>query len=235
MKEYARYFFAGLFIGLAELLPGISGATVALMFGVYEKLLSFTSKLKDFFALIDKIIPLIIGMIISVIGFSNVIAFLFKNFESSFNLAIGVLMIGYGLVLCYQNLSKIFPSLLLFSLFALIGIAISEFLDSSVEVNNFLLIVYGFIAFSFLIIPGISGSAFLVAIGIYNLIIKAISDFDFSILVPFGIGMLISLMITPRLIKKLISKYQHTILLLFAGIIFGSGLVISGFYKMFFI
>ena len=231
MKEKARYFFAGLFIGLAELLPGISGATVALMFGVYEKLLSFINKLEGF----NIIIPLIIGMIISVIGFSNVIAFLFENFESSFNLAIGVLMIGYGLVLCYQNLSKIFPSLLLFSLFALIGIAISEFLDSSVEVNNFLLIVYGFIAFSFLIIPGISGSAFLVAIGIYNLIIKATADLDFSILLPFGIGMLISLMITPRLIKKLISKYQHTILLLFAGIIFGSGLVISGFYKMFFI
>ena len=231
MKEKARYFFAGLFIGLAELLPGISGATVALMFGVYEKLLSFINKLEGF----NIIIPLIIGMIISVIGFSNVIAFLFENFESSFNLAIGVLMIAYGLVLCYQNLSKIFPSLLLFSLFALIGIAISEFLDSSVEVNNFLLIVYGFIAFSFLIIPGISGSAFLVAIGIYNLIIKAISDFDFSILVPFGIGMLISLIIIPRLIERLISKYQHTILLLFAGIIFGSGLVISGFYKMFFI
>lgn len=231
MKEKARYFFAGLFIGLAELLPGISGATVALMFGVYEKLLSFINKLEGF----NIIIPLIIGMIISVIGFSNVIAFLYENFESSFNLAIGALMIGYGVVLCYQNLSKIFPSLLLFSLFALIGIAISEFLDSSVEVNNFLLIVYGFIAFSFLIIPGISGSAFLVAIGIYNLIIKAISDFDFSILVPFGIGMLISLMIIPRLIEKLISKYQHTILLLFAGIIFGSGLVISGFYKMFFI
>ena len=231
MKEKARYFFAGLFIGLAELLPGISGATVALMFGVYEKLLSFINKLEGF----NIIIPLIIGMIISVIGFSNVIAFLFENFESSFNLAIGVLMIGYGLVLCYQNLSKIFPSLLLFSLFALIGIAISEFLDSSVEVNNFLLIVYGFIAFSFLIIPGISGSAFLVAIGIYNLIIKATADLDFSILLPFGIGMLISLMITPRFIKKLISKYQHTILLLYAGIIFGSGLVISGFYKMFFI
>tara|TARA_X000000368_G_scaffold340701_1_gene278970 strand:- start:1416 stop:2111 length:696 start_codon:yes stop_codon:yes gene_type:complete len=231
MKEKARYFFAGLFIGLAELLPGISGATVALMFGVYEKLLSFINKLEGF----NIIIPLIIGMIISVIGFSNVIAFLYENFESSFNLAIGALMIGYGSVLCYQNLSKTFPSLLLFSLFALIGIVVSEFLDSSVEVNNFLLIVYGFIAFSFLIIPGISGSAFLVAIGIYNLIIKAISDFDFSILVPFGIGMLISLIIIPRLIERLISKYQHTILLLFAGIIFGSGLVISGFYKMFFI
>ena len=92
MKEKARYFFAGLFIGLAELLPGISGATVALMFGVYEKLLSFINKLEGF----NIIIPLIIGMIISVIGFSNVIAFLYENFESSFNLAIGALMIGYG-------------------------------------------------------------------------------------------------------------------------------------------
>ena len=47
MKEKIRYFVAGIFIGLSELLPGISGATVALMFGVYEKILNFLTKLKE--------------------------------------------------------------------------------------------------------------------------------------------------------------------------------------------
>ena len=48
MKDQIRYFIAGIFIGISELLPGISGATVALMFGVYEKLLTFLTQLKGF-------------------------------------------------------------------------------------------------------------------------------------------------------------------------------------------
>jgi putative membrane protein len=55
MKEQIRYFIAGIFIGLSELLPGISGATVALMFGVYEKILTFLSKFKE----LNLIIPLL--------------------------------------------------------------------------------------------------------------------------------------------------------------------------------
>ena len=60
MKDQIRYFIAGIFIGISELLPGISGATVALMFGVYERILVFLSKLKGF----HLIIPLLITYII---------------------------------------------------------------------------------------------------------------------------------------------------------------------------
>jgi putative membrane protein len=69
MNEKIRYFIAGIFIGLSELLPGISGATVALMFGVYEKILTFLRKFKEF----NLIIPLILGMILSVFAFSSLI------------------------------------------------------------------------------------------------------------------------------------------------------------------
>ena len=89
MNEKIKYFIAGLFIGLSELLPGISGATVALMFGVYEKILNFLSRFKDF----NLILPLIIGMIISVLSFSNIIDFLYKNYTDIFNLLIALLMI----------------------------------------------------------------------------------------------------------------------------------------------
>ena len=55
MKEKIKYFIAGIFIGLSELLPGISGATVALMFDVYEKLLDFLRKFNN----LNLILPLV--------------------------------------------------------------------------------------------------------------------------------------------------------------------------------
>ena len=95
MKEKLRFFTAGIFIGVSELLPGISGATVALMFGVYEKILNFLSKFKD----LNLMIPLFVGMLFSVFVFSSTINFLYENHTNAFNLFIGILMIGYGLFL----------------------------------------------------------------------------------------------------------------------------------------
>ena len=91
MKDKARFFIAGIFIGLSELLPGISGATVALMFGVYEKILNFLTKLKY----INLVIPLLIGMILSVFSFSKIINFIYQNHTYAFNLSIALLMIKF--------------------------------------------------------------------------------------------------------------------------------------------
>ena len=107
MNEKLRYFIAGIFIGLSELLPGISGATVALMFGVYKQLISFLTNLKGF----ELIIPLIIGMGISVVSFSSLIHFLYENYESIFMMAIAVIMISYGLFLITTTSKKIFNTI----------------------------------------------------------------------------------------------------------------------------
>ena len=74
MNEKIRYFIAGIFIGLSELLPGISGATVALMFGVYEKILNFLTKFKN----LNLMIPLLFGMIATVFLFSSLYFSLFR-------------------------------------------------------------------------------------------------------------------------------------------------------------
>mgnify|MGYP000720772837 FL=1 len=84
MKDKIKYFIAGIFIGLSELLPGISGATVALMFGVYEKILNFLTKFKDF----NFMVPLIFGMLLSIFAFSTLIDFLYKNYTSILNFLI---------------------------------------------------------------------------------------------------------------------------------------------------
>ncbi|MFL2720434.1 MAG: undecaprenyl phosphate translocase family protein [Gammaproteobacteria bacterium] len=228
MNEKIRYFIAGIFIGLSELLPGISGATVALMFGVYEKILTFLRKFKEF----NLIIPLLLGMILSVFVFSSLINFLYENFTNLFNLLISLLMIGYGIYLVTntylnENINKGKSFYLNLFLAILIGLSLSGFYISGYlyqEPYPFTLLVFGFVACSFLLFPGISGSAFLLSVGAYPLIIGSISNFNLEVLFPFGIGMLLAVTTMPRFINKAYSKYGKSILVFFGGLIFAAGI-----------
>ena len=226
MKDKIRYFIAGIFIGISELLPGISGATVALMFGVYERILIFLSKLKGF----DLIIPLLLGMVLSVFLFSSLINYLYENFTYVFNIFIAILMIGYGIFLTINTYLKElairglkFYTNLFIAI--LIGLYLSRFHTLiSEEPQIMLLVILGFIACSFLLFPGISGSAFLLSVGVYSLIIQSISNFNFNVLLPFGIGMLAALALMPKLINKVYEKYGKSILVFFGGLIFAAGI-----------
>ena len=226
MKEKIRYFIAGIFIGLSELLPGISGATVALMFGVYEKLLEFLRKFENF----NLILPLLFGMILSVFVFSSLINFLYETHTNTFNIFIALIMIGYGIFLVISTFlnedidkgKKFFINLFLA---ILVGLYLASFhINVNQDPNLLLLSLFGFIACSFLLFPGISGSAFLLSVGAYPLIIGSISNIDFGILFPFGIGMLMALVLMPRLINKAYKKFGKSMLVFFGGLIFSAGM-----------
>ena len=226
MKEKIRYFIAGIFIGLSELLPGISGATVALMFGVYEKLLDFLRKFKNF----NLILPLLFGMILSVFVFSSLINFLYENHTNTFNIFIALIMIGYGIFLVIttflnEDIDKGKNFFINLFLAILIGFYLASFhTNVNQEFNPLLLALFGFIACSFLLFPGISGSAFLLSVGAYPLIIGSISNLDYGILFPFGIGMLMALVLMPRLINKAYKKFGKSMLVFFGGLIFSAGM-----------
>ena len=226
MNEQIRYFTAGIFIGLSELLPGISGATVALMFGVYEKLLDFLRKFKN----LNLIFPLLLGMILSVFVFSSLINFLYESYTNIFNTFIALLMIGYGIFLVIstylnEKIDKGKNFYINLFLAIIIGLHITSFhFHGNQAPNLFLLGLFGFIACSFLLFPGISGSAFLLSVGAYPLIIGSISDLNFNVLLPFGIGMLAALVLMPRLINKAYKKYGKSILVFFGGLIFSAGI-----------
>ena len=226
MKEKIRYFIAGIFIGLSELLPGISGATVALMFGVYEKLLEFLRKFENF----NLILPLLFGMILSVFVFSSLINFLYETHTNTFNIFIALIMIGYGIFLVIstflnEDIDKGKNFFINLFLAILVGLYLASFhINVNQDPNLLLLSLFGFIACSFLLFPGISGSAFLLSVGAYPLIIGSISNLDFGILFPFGIGMLMALVLMPRLINKAYKKFGKSMLVFFGGLIFSAGM-----------
>jgi len=233
MKDQLKYFTAGVFIGISELLPGISGATVALMFGVYEKILNFLTKFRD----LNLIIPLFVGMVLSVFLFSSLVNFLYTNFAQTFNIFIAFIMIGYGIFLLIntylkENINKGKTFYLNVFLAIFIGFLLSGFYitgsyppDGPFTLSLGALIIFGFFACTFLLFPGISGSAFLLAVGIYPYIIGSISNLNIDVLLPFAIGMLIALIIMPRIINKAYEKYGKSILIFFGGLIFSAGLL----------
>ena len=240
MTERLRFVIAGFFVGLAELLPGISGSTVAIAFKVYEKFILFLSnlnisnfsfnfkKLNQVFFL-DLIIPFFIAMAISVIFASKFILFLYSEYTNGFLIFLSILMCSISFLIAFR-LKNEFKLNMNWIIYFLAGAIFAALLNTiSLVSNNPSLIVFvlvGFIAFSFFLLPGISGSAILLSIGVYEIIIGSIANIQLEILVPFAIGCLISLLLMPKIINYLLSKYKLNIMIFFAALILVSGVLI---------
>ena len=86
------------------------------------------------------------------------------------------------------------------------------------------LFLSGILAFSFFLIPGISGSAMLVVLGVYGPIIQGIATFNLNLLVPFALGCLISLLLLPKLVLSIYSSNELNLMYIFSGLILSSGI-----------
>ena len=116
------------------------------------------------------------------------------------------------------------PTLLIFLIGGVfLGFLLSNLGVDSANAHPLYLFISGIIAFAFFLIPGISGSAMLIALGVYGAVIKGISNFDLETLIPFGAGCFTSLVLLPRLILAIYKAYEDQMLLIFSGLIFCSG------------
>lgn len=240
MTERLRFVIAGFFVGLAELLPGISGSTVAIAFKVYEKFILFLSNLKisnfsfNFKKLnqvffLDVIIPFFIAMAVSVIFASKFILFLYSEYTNGFLIFLSFLMCSISFLIAFR-LRNEFKFNMNWIIYFLAGAIFAAMLNTISLVSNnpsfIVFVLIGFIAFSFFLLPGISGSAILLSIGVYEIIIGSIANMQLEILMPFAIGCLISLFLMPKIINHLLSKYKLNIMIFFAALIFVSGVLI---------
>ena len=240
MTERLRFVIAGFFVGLAELLPGISGSTVAIAFKVYEKFILFLSNLKisnfsfNFKKLnqvffLDLIIPFLIAMAISVIFASKFILFLYSEYTNGFLIFLTFLMCSISFLIAFR-LKNEFKLNMNWIIYFLAGAIFAAMLNTISLVSNnpsfIVFVLVGFIAFSFFLLPGISGSAILLSIGVYEIIISSIANMQLVILMPFAIGCLISLLLMPKIINHLLSKYKLNMMIFFAALIFVSGVLI---------
>lgn len=214
----------GFIMGIANIIPGVSGGTLAIILGIYEKLINILSCFwKNIKENLKFIIPLLIGVAIALIGGSYIIDWGLDKYP------IATMMLFIGLVLggipfIYIKIHKKYSVLnvSIFIIIAAIVILISLLnTNRTVSLDNisFLLIIrlmfVGMIAAATMIIPGVSGSLTLMNLGYYEGIIKALKGLtdisqlghNIAILLPFGIGVIIGLVLIARLIKWLLKRF----------------------------
>ena len=237
MSNQIKYSLAGFCMGVAELIPGISGATVAVIFKIYPNLMTILSQLriKNLTLNIQSLsqtfqfnvsLPLILSMIIAVIFCSKGINYLLTNYEELFLLSLGLLMILLSIYIInfFQGVSQNKKLLIFLSLGIVIGFVLQDLNIGSGTISTPYLFLSGILAFSFFLIPGISGSAMLVVLGVYGPVIQAVANFNLNLLAPFGIGCLISLLLLPKVVLSIYSIHEQKLMYIFSGLIFSSGI-----------
>ena len=222
----------GMVIGIANIIPGVSGGTMMVAMGIYDKLIHcITHIFKEFKKSVLFLLPIAVGMVIAVVGSSFGIEMLFAKFPMQTNLLFVGLVIG-GLPAIWKKVKgKSIRSghLLVFLVFlafvvgmAFLGETDGKAADVSFTLINVLkLFGIGVIASATMVIPGVSGSMVLMLLGYYNTIISAISDFfralaafdldgilvGIGILAPFGIGVVIGVLAIAKLIEFIFNKF----------------------------
>lgn len=231
----------GFVFGIANIIPGVSGGTLAMTMGIYEDMINSISHfLKDIKKSFSFLLPIGIGAVISILLMSNVISSCLEKYPFPTTLFfIGLILGGVPLIFRKAKKEKIKPVNIIFFLITFSLIAIMAFMSEgsfSINLNNppiymyLILFLVGVIAAATMVIPGVSGSFVLMLIGFYEPIVKAISrltKFDnilgnLLILIPFGIGVVVGIILVAKLIEFLFNKYEITTYYAILGFVFAS-------------
>lgn len=225
-------------MGAADVVPGVSGGTIAFISGIYEELLTSISSFnlglikvvrKEGIKAVWKkvngnfLLALFAGIIISVISLAKLIESLLENHP------ILIWSFFFGLVLASiiyvgKQISKWnFGSVFLMVFGAVLAYYITT-LNPLVSENSSLwfLFIAGSIAICAMILPGISGSFILVLLGAYKPVLNAVNNKDFVSISVFMVGAVIGLLSFSRILKWLFSKYKNFTLAALTGFIIGS-------------
>ena len=250
MKENIILAIKGFIMGIANVIPGVSGGTLALTLGIYEK---FIKAISHFFTNLKEnikfLIPIAIGMVLAIITMSNVIDYSFKNFPLPTTLFFMGLVIG-GIPLLTKKvtgtkeLKKPSSYIIATITFAIVMIfALSEKLfninlTANLSNMNFfeyiILFIVGIIASATMVIPGVSGSLVLMLLGYYYPILALVKEVTkFQNLLPniiaggvFGLGILAGIVGVSKLIEYLLEKFETKTYFGVLGFIFASVLAI---------
>ena len=220
----------GFFIGIAFIIPGLSGGTLAIYLGVYEKLLhSIGNVFKEFKKSIKFLLPIFLGIGISVVLLAKLFSILIEwNSFVVLLFFIGLIIGGVKPIYKKASIDKMTPSSwasLLISFSIIILLVVFEKTGQSTGIDyitinfkNILLIFFiGMAASMTMIVPGISGSALLLVLGYYTAIVSNVvgNIFDFSnilynleVIIPFALGAAVGIILFSKVIEYCFKRYQ---------------------------
>jgi len=225
----------GLLIGVTDLVPGVSGGTVAFILGIYDRLLEAISGFfsREWKKHIGFLIPLAIGVVLALLLFSRLIDYLLETHPEPtqflfMGLIIGVLPFIFKEAGAKQNFKSKHIILLIVLAIGMASLAFikpdetAEAITSLSGSNVFLLFIAGWLASMAMLLPGISGSFVLLLIGVYPTAIKALKDLNIPIVLVIGAGVILGFIISSKVIRYLLTHFKYMTYAVIIGLIFGS-------------
>ena len=223
----------GMVVGIANIIPGVSGGTMMVAMGLYDKLIHSITHLKSEFKQSMKLlIPIFAGAGIAIVVLSKLFEFLLDTYPIPTNFAFCGLIIGSLPFIVKKvkghsvTIGKIIPFLVFFAiviLMAMLGETGGKTADVTFGLVNVIKLFFvGVVAAATMVVPGVSGSMMLMLLGYYDVILKTINlfvdslvKFDMAglmqgvgVLAPFGVGVLIGIGVIAKLIEFIFSKAE---------------------------
>jgi len=230
-------FLRGLMMGAADIVPGVSGGTVAFITGIYDTLLgSIRAVDLEFLGKLFKadisgawqhvnggfLLALLLGIGTSIFSLARIISWTLEHHPVPLWAAFFGLILGSALVLLRQVHNWSVPRVLCL----LAGVALAVFIALSpvatLEVGFASVFLSGFLAICAMILPGISGSFILVLLGMYGTVLTAVKSLDLMFLAVFAVGAASGLICFSRLLYWLLHRFHQATMALLTGFLFGS-------------
>ena len=238
MREHIANFLKGFAMGVANVIPGVSGGTIALLTGIFERLINALKsfdveavrlllkfKFREFAQHVDFgfLLSVFVGVGVSIISVAKLLEFLFQSYP------VYVWSFFFGLILVSvwfvgKSIGKIdVAAAVSFVVGAAVAFGLSVMNPATENTAFWYLIICGAVAVCSMILPGLSGSFVLILMGNYQLImIYAVSHFDMKIIVPVAVGVVVGLLAFSHFLSWLLSRYARQTMAVLTGFIFGS-------------
>lgn len=250
MKKFLDVFLNavyGCIIGVANIIPGVSGGTMAVMLNIYDKLIdSFTGMRKHFKQSMRFLIPILVGAGFGIVAFSKLIEYLITNHPLPtcfffIGLILGSLPLTFKKALETKfRIWSVIPLMVFLAGMTVLAFVKTSDSGSAMELNAatwFYFFISSAVAAMCMIIPGVSGSMILMIFGIYATVIGAISGLtkefmnSFLILIPVGLGVIVGIVFGAKLIDVCIKRFPQMTFFAIIGLMLGSPLVIFMKFK----
>lgn len=238
--QYIKLVLCGMVFGVANVIPGVSGGTMLVVFGIYDQLTEAISGVK---AIIKNIVFLLffgVGAGVGILGFAKLIKFLFDNYGVQTNMYFIGLILGSVPMIYHMGTAEnkvkplcIVPFLISGAL--VVGLAMLQNAMGSAEqaaemisgfdpVMTVKLLVFAFIAAVAMIIPGLSGSFVMLLLGVYQTVISAIqiNDLNFYVIIPVAVGVVLGIILGAKIISTLMKKFRLMAYSAIMGLVIGS-------------
>lgn len=236
-KDYALISLKGMAMGAADVVPGVSGGTVAFITGIYDELLGSLKQIgPEALVILFKqglapawrhvngnfLTALFVGVLLSLLTFARVVTFCLEHYP--------LLVWGFfsGLILAsviqlYRHETQWeWGNLVPFVCGVAFVVAIAIAKPAQLPGHNWVLFLGGFVAICAMILPGISGSFILLLVGLYPVFLAAINEFNIIALACFGAGCACGLLVFSRVLSWLLASFRRTTLATLLGFLVGS-------------